>query len=416
MKKREYKEKFETSIMQSNFDKLLEDQKVFIKEIAFKYFLTFQEIKQIVDISIDLNMWMQEPLSRVLSNSINSKKQLLKSIKDYWLKLKYSKKSYKNFTTSKDTSNKFKIESLEKDVGFGLCPVASIKTRCCNLLTLDAVESCGYDCSYCSIQSFYNEEKIVFNSTFKDKLANIKIDPNEIYHIGTGQSSDSLMWGDRYGVLTALVDFARKYPNVVLEMKTKSKNIDFFLNIDIPKNIIFTWSLNPQVIINHEESLTASLSERINAAKILAKRGLLVGFHFHPMIYFEDYKSQYGKIFDELLINFDSSEVALLSLGTLTFIKPVIKKIRSRDFKTKILQMPLVDSDGKYSYPREIKLEMFKFAYESLKLWHKDVFFYMCMENHDLWREVFGYDYPTNESFEIDMKLNYMKKIKMLNH
>jgi spore photoproduct lyase len=109
---------------------------------------------------------------------------------------------------------------------------------------------------------------------------------------------------------------------------------------------------------------------------------------------------------------FSPKELVLVSLGTLTFIKPVIKKIRSRDFQSRILQIPMVDASGKLSYPLEVKEKMFSFAYQSLKEWHKDVYFYMCMEEKSLWKKVFGYEYPTNESFEMDMKLNYMKKVR----
>ena len=60
------------------------------------------------------------------------------------------------------------------------------------------------------------------------KLRKLKLDPNKSYHIGTGQSSDSLMWGNKEGVLDALFEFARLNSNVILEFKTKSNNIRYF--------------------------------------------------------------------------------------------------------------------------------------------------------------------------------------------
>jgi spore photoproduct lyase len=199
----------------------------------------------------------------------------------------------------------------------------------------------------------------------------------------------------------------------MLELKTKSDNISYFLEKeDLPKNLLFTWSLNPQIVIDHEEHLTASLDERLKAAKKLHDMGHLVGFHFHPIIYIENFEKEYGAMFEKLLSMFDAKKVALVSFGTLTFIKPVIKQIRQRDFKTKILQIPMVGASGKFSYPMEIKREMFRFAYDALTPWHNEVYFYMCMEDHSLWKDVFGYEYPTNESFEMDMKLSYLRKIR----
>ena len=76
--------------------------------------------------------------------------------------------------------------------------------------------------------------------------------------------------------------------------------------------------------------------------------------------------------------------------------------------------MPFEMTNKKHSYPYEIKKEMFKFAYDSLKEWHKKVFFYMCMEPHYLWKEVFGYEYASNNQFENMMNSFYMQKINSL--
>jgi spore photoproduct lyase len=52
--------------------------------------------------------------------------------------------------------------------------------------------------------------------------------------------------GNRNGILDAQLDFAGKNPNVIFEFKTKTKNIDYFLAVDLPPNIMVCWSLNPQ--------------------------------------------------------------------------------------------------------------------------------------------------------------------------
>ncbi len=411
-----YEDKYKKFLQNLNLSKFSQKERDFIKEKAFLYRFSFQELKQLVDMAIDLKMWGEGSLEDLWKDfhkgdPRSSAKASLEHFKLHWERLKNSPIKFGDKPLPYEKRS-FSVSMEEKErLGFGMCPVASYKTRCCNLMTLDAVESCGFDCSYCSIQSFYNEDKIVFDKDYGKKLRNIKLDPNEIYHIGTGQSSDSLMWGNRYGLLDALTEFARNNKNVILEKKTKSDRVEYFLKNDIPKNIICTWSLNPQKVIDNEEHLTASLEDRLKAAKKVHDRGILVGFHFHPMIYYEGWEDEYKDICDRLLKEFDPENVVMVSIGTLTFIKPVIKKIRKRNFYSKILQIPLVDADGKLSYPKETKIKMFKHLYNSLSPWHGKVFFYMCMENHSLWKEVFGYEYPTNESFEMDMKLNYMKKI-----
>ena len=409
-----YKEKFEKNLKNTYFEKLDLRTQEFIKSKALRYGFSFQELKQLIDMSIDFDMWDEKRVYEIWSDFENRKKSF-SHIREVWEELKNRPKSYKEFSnsTSYDYSRKISfIDSNKEGLGLGKCPVASPKTRCCNLMTLDAVESCGFDCSYCSIQSFYNQNRIGFDKNFAQKLKNLKLDPNKNYHIGTGQSSDSLLWGNREGIMEALFEFASKNPNVILELKSKSKNIKYLLENDVPKNILCTWSLNPTTIVENEEHLSASLDERIESARALADKGVLVGFHFHPIVVYENYLDEYKKVVQKLLKTFSVDEVVLVSMGTLTFIKPVIKKLRERNFKSKILQMPLIDASGKYSYPLETKREMFKGVYDEFKPWHQKVYFYLCMEDHSLWKDVFGYEYNSNEEMERDMIDSYKNCIE----
>jgi len=408
-----YDDKFTNAIKNTFFEKLSLDEQMFIKEKAYFYRFSNQEIKQLINISRDLEMWDEGSLKGIWIEH-SSKKVLFSRVKKAYEDIRDKPNSYDNFTLKNiPKEQKFRFKTEEKDgFGLGLCPVASEKTRCCNLLTLDAVESCGFDCSYCSIQSFYNQNTITFDSTFKDKLLNLKLEKNKTYHIGTGQASDSLMFGNREGVLDALFEFAKNNPNVILEFKTKSDNIKYLLENDVPKNIICTWSLNTPTIIKNEEHLTASLEKRVKSARALADKGVKVGFHFHPIVEYDGYLDEYKEVYDTLQKTFDPSEVILVSFGTLTFIKPVIKQLRAREFRTKITQIPHEDASGKTSYPDSTKEEMFKHAYESFSLWHKKgVFFYLCMEEHHMWSKTFGYQYSTNNDFERAMLSAYANKI-----
>jgi len=407
-----YTDKFTQAINNTFFTKLPLDEQEFIKEKSLLLKFSLQEIKQMINIARDLEMWNEPTLKKIFPDH-DQRKVVFSRLRKSYEAIRDKKNSYDNFTLKNiPKEQKFTFKVADKQgFGLGLCPVASEKTRCCNLLTLDAVESCGFDCSYCSIQSFYNQNTITFDSGFKDKLLNLELDPNKTYHIGTGQASDSLMFGNREGILDALFEFAFANPNVILEFKTKSDNIKYFLENTLPKNILLTWSLNTPTIIENEEHLTASLQKRIDAARKVADRGAKVGFHFHPIVEYENYLDEYREVYERLLATFQASEVALVSFGTLTFIKPVIKQLRNREFRTKITQIPHEDASGKTSYPDSTKEEMFKHAYDSFTPWHKDVFFYLCMEEHQMWAKTFGYQYSTNNDFEHAMLSAYSQKL-----
>jgi len=411
----DYPEKMESLISQTPFENLEETDRDAIRQSALRYRFSHQELKQIIEMALDFRMWDETDITTCLSGDFSSGKEAYVSVKELWENLKHRPKSYSGFTGTSDINaegGKSVVNISRETPGFGRCPVASEKTRCCNLLTLDAVEGCGYDCSYCSIRYFYDSESIGIDENFIRKLQSLEIDPGHSYHIGTGQSSDSLMWGNRNGILDALLDFASEHPNVILELKTKSDNIAHLLARKVPENVLTTWSLNPQVIIDNEEHFTASLEKRLVAAGKMAEKGNLIGFHFHPMVYYDEWKRDYRDLFTEITKRFQPEDTAMISLGTLTFIKPVIRKMRERKVKSRILEMPLEDAEGKLSYPLDIKREMFRFAYKSLSLWHDRVFFYMCMEDISLWKDVFGYEYPDNDAFELAMIQQYEEKIR----
>ncbi len=420
----DYTKKFSRISEQTSLHHLPDDQQLFTKDVASNYRFTLQELRQFVDVALDLNRWNQETISDIWnkltteqSNSRDRKKALFQQLQQRWLQLKSEPNCYPEHPPATATQNPTPVAISREKLGLGYCPVASDKTRCCNLLTLDAVENCGFDCSYCSIQSFYHDNQVIFDTSFADKLSSLELDPQQIYHIGTGQSSDSLMWGNNHQILDALIQFAQSNPNVILELKTKSANITHLKNVEMPSNIICTWSLNTQTIIQNEEHATASLERRLQAAREMADKGVVVGFHFHPIIHYSTWHQEYAALYKLLQQMFKPSEVAMVSLGTLTFIKPVMKKIRQRNFNSMILKMPLEEAAGKYSYPQETKLELFSHAYNSFSPdWHDEVFFYLCMEDHSMWQPVFGYYYPTNEIFEQAMKMSYLQTIQKRQH
>lgn len=416
----DYPQKFEHIAAQTLYAALAPATREFVRDQAGRLRFTLQELRQVTEFANDLQMWGGARLEQVWpatatrpGDARQRKKQLLGELLRRREQLRRQPNDYASRQQRLQLPVKAEVSVTRKaQLGLGFCPVASPKTRCCNLLTLDAVDNCGYACSYCSIQSFFTGNQVTFDSHFGEKLRQIPIDPQRIYHIGTGQSSDSLMWGNSNGVLDALIEFAADHPNVILELKSKSANVSHLLDSELPPNLICSWSLNPQRIIDNEEHGSASLPRRLDAAERLAAKGAVVGFHFHPMIHYRQWREDYAALFREVQQRFAPRQVAMVSLGTLTFIKPVMRKIREQGLRSQILKMPLVEADGKLSYPDDIKLELFSHAWESFsRQWREQVFFYLCMENQRLWQPLFGHSYASNEDLEEAMKASYMGKI-----
>ncbi len=383
----------------------------YLRALAESYRFTYQELRRVSQAARDLQMWCEDPIeiwwdkqeSRLGSVGRERKKQILRDLDDHHRQLAAAEKVYPPQGLAAPPRRRVRLEEVQSENKvFGLCPAYSEHTVCCGLHTIDAVRGCPFSCSYCTIQTFYGEQAEL-ESDLLEKLNAVQLDPERRYHIGTGQSSDSLVWGNRQGLLDALIEFAESNPNVLLELKTKSSNIGPLLSRKVPRNVVCTWSLGTPTTIQNEEPGTATLDQRLNAARQASDHGIDIGFHFHPMIYYSGWKADYGEVAARLLREFRAGEISFISMGAVTLIRPVEREIRKRGGQTKILQMEMVqDAHGKLTYPDAVKIELFSHLYGALGPWHDEVFFYLCMESSSIWTEVFGHAYSTNQGFEDD--------------
>lgn len=402
--KSDYATKFAALSGRTHYDALDARDRRAVRELAFAHRLTFQQLRQVAEAARDLSIWGGPGIAEWMDGQeFPTRRELLTELERHMTDLRGGPASYRDadFRPARRERRPATVRATKENV-FGMCPVASAKTVCCNLRTIDAVENCSFGCSYCAVQTFYTDG-IAFDENLAGRLDAIDLDPERPYHIGTGQSSDALAWGNKLGMLDALFAFARDHPNILLELKTKSDNVRYIVENDVPANVVCSWSLNTPTIVRNEEHFTARLDDRLAAARRVADAGTRVAFHFHPMVHYRGWREDYTAIARRLLDSFETREVAFLSMGSVTLIKPVIGKIRDLGNPTKILQTELVpDPHGKLTYPDDIKVKMFRAMNEALSPWRAGVFMYLCMEKTEIWERALGRTYPDNDTFERD--------------
>lgn len=416
MAQKKYSEKFNAQIEQTLYGLLSSEEQRFIKTVAERYRMTLQQLRIITQAARDLSMWREKNLESwwnaneekiAIEDKRARSRELFIQLEKYILELSQADKIYPKDALAGPPRRhvKFSVEEQFDKKGnprqiYGLCPAYSEQTVCCGLYTLDAVTGCPFDCSYCTIQTFYGEEAVL-DQDLPTKLASLNLEKDKFVHIGTGQSSDALVWGNAGGMLDALCRFAEENPQILLELKTKSDRVDYFLERDIPKNVICSWTLGTDPIIANEEHGTAHLEKRIQAARALCDKGMKVAFHCHPMVRYQGWQDGYHALAEDLLKRFSAEDILFFTMGTVTLIRPVVSEIRKRGGESKILQMELVaDHHGKLTYPDASKIELYHLLYHALKPWHDDVFFYLCMENKEVWQESIGFYHETNQLFE----------------
>ena len=276
------------------------------------------------------------------------------------------------------------------------CPGASPGMVCCNYYVVNLSKNCIFDCSYCFLQDFLNNNPLqVAYVNIEDLLQELEEVftqfPDRTFRVGTGEITDSLALDSLVPYSKVLVPFFNKQKNAVLEFKTKSDCIENLLDQVDPTNVIVSWSINPQQVIELEEKGTPSLESRLNAASLCAKKGYRIGFHLDPILLIPEWEDAYRGLVDMLFDFIPSSQIEWVSLGSFRYrpsLKPIIK---SRHPKTLLFTGEhLPSKDGKHRYLRPLRNK----AYETIKAFlqekSKELSIYFCMETKEVWEGVTG--------------------------
>ena len=281
---------------------------------------------------------------------------------------------------------------------FKRCPGARPGLACCNYFVLNWGLQCDMNCSYCYLQSFINTPMLTIYSNMDQALAELQALADseglaaQALRVGTGETVDSLSLDPLTLYSHDLIAFFRQVPNWTLEFKTKSSRVDQFLQVPHAGNVVVSWSLNPQLIVEREEHGTASLEERLSAAERSLAAGHRVAFHIDPLIWHEEWKSSYGGLVDTLTARFTPQQVPYMSVGALRFQPEQRAMMRERfGLNSYVTQAEMFPSgDGKLRYDARIRQEMFSFVLARFRAHSADWRVFMCMETPETWLKAAG--------------------------
>lgn len=279
------------------------------------------------------------------------------------------------------------------------CPATGTDYLCCRYRILNAQTHCPLDCTYCILQNYLNVPLItVYVNTGnipREIDALIASRPRCLFRIGTGELTDSLALDPLTHLNEGLIRYVLG-KKMILEIKTKTAQIDHLP--DIPKkNVLVSWSMNPNAFIRTEEHKTASLDARLKSALKVLKKGYRLGFHFDPLLMLPGWKEQYAELLERLTSTVPEKEVMWISLGSLRYPAPLKKIMEERFPKTSITTPEFVKGlDGKMRYFRPERVRLYRHIYAGIRKRWKDVFVYFCMENRTVWQEVLGHAPESN--------------------
>jgi len=216
--------------------------------------------------------------------------------------------------------------------------------------------------------------------------------PRFFFRIGTGEITDSLALDPYIGFAREVVPFFARQPNVLLELKTKSACVDGLLGLDPKERVVVSWSMNPQPVIDRDEHGTASLEERLRAARRCQEAGYRLGFHFDPMIEYPGWEDDYRRLVEEIFATVDWHRISWLSLGVLRQTPGLRRTMGERFPRTKLLTGEQVSCpDGKLRYFQPLRVAMYRKMAGWIRRAAPTVKIYLCMESKEVWEQVFGY-------------------------
>lgn len=282
--------------------------------------------------------------------------------------------------------------TLRRQRGRFLKPCPGTKNYlCCGYHVLNLVLGCPFQCAYCILQDYLGQEGITIFVNLEDSLREVQGFTERkggVVRIGTGELGDSLALEPWIRMGETLVPFFATLPNAVLELKTKSDYVEPLLELPHGGHTVVSWSVNPQTVIQWAERETASLGQRLHAARSCQERGYPLGLHLDPMVLMEGWEEQYREVIETVFRILDPRGILWVSMGGLRYPPSLKKRLLPSGLGLGELFPGL---DGKLRYLRPLRAWMFRRAAQWIRELGGDVLIYLCMESPEVWESSLGW-------------------------
>jgi len=278
------------------------------------------------------------------------------------------------------------------------CPAGSSEFACCGYLVLVLASNCPMDCSYCFLQEYLADNpgfQVYANYTDAfDELERMRrrAAPGRALRVGTGELADSLAFDWMTGISRELVEFCASRASLLLELKTKTDQIDNLLTVDPRGRTLVSWTLSPPAVFLSSEKGTASPAARLAAARRVLEAGYKVGFHLDPVIAYPGAESDYLALLDDLFDTISPARIAFISLGGLRMTPALRSAARRRHPHDPLLcGEEVIAPDGRYRTFTPLRASLLRALERRIAAASPAILRYLCMEPPSIHRRVLGH-------------------------
>lgn len=273
------------------------------------------------------------------------------------------------------------------------CPGTEYYT-CCNYMILHVGTFCTMDCSYCILQSYFHPPVLQFfvnHDDMEDALDHL-FSQKKLTRIGTGEYTDSLIWEEIYPLARRLIARFSRQSSAVLELKTKTVNIENILSVRHNQKTIMSWSLNTEAVVKSEERKTAGIRARLAAAAKCQAKGYPLAFHFDPLIFYPGCEDDYKKTIERLFSVISPENIVWISLGSFRFMPDLKSIVEERFRQSRIVYGEFIKGmDGKMRYFKPLRIRFYQTIIAAIRQFAPDMTLYFCMEDDEVWMKTMGF-------------------------
>jgi len=250
---------------------------------------------------------------------------------------------------------------------------------------------CPYYCTYCYLAFVYRKYtpfiKININyNTMFSQIRKTLANSNGKISFNMGEMLDSLALDHITNLTTMLIPFFSGLPRGFLMLLTKSSNIDNLLTVQPNYQTVISWSLNSQQIIETHELGTASVDERVQAAKLCQEHGYRIRFRIDPGILYPNWQDGYADLIRKTLTLVRPENITLGMLRLLPgHFRLALGAYGNRARKLCDHSFAKGASDGKLRYQPKQRVQFYTHLIDIIRSFNKDVSVGLCRETPEVW-------------------------------
>jgi spore photoproduct lyase len=278
------------------------------------------------------------------------------------------------------------LRHFEADLGDNVCCAPYVKL-------VPASNGCPSHCTYCYLAYVYRDYhpfikiNVNYERMFQEIRAAVFLAPGAVA-FNMGEMLDSLALDHITLLAERLVPFFGKLSNGYLMLLTKSANVGGLLRSTPNARTVVSWSLNAHRMIEQHEIGTASLEERLRAARQCQEHGYRLRLRIDPGILHDGWRSGYAELVGKALAVLAPENI---TLGMLRLVPGHVALARQAyGSRAGALKAGLSEraSDGKLRYPFRQRVEFYQFLIDAIRRFDARVSLGLCRETEEVWNSL----------------------------